>query len=160
MIRFAGTGPQYVTHASAQVAGAHAHRGIVATIGRRTRKSHDVEQSGRAPVRIAERDVLNVDSEPPGRMSAAAPDQLDRGRTGENAETLDEWAVSGARRLSGGKAGAHHRITSLADQTGSRPAEKPLRLLVAADHDAVRVNDKGRVPDGINIDHIPAPRKI
>src|ERR1700688_537632 len=113
MIRFAGTRPQYVTHASAQVGGAHADRGLVATIARRACKRQEMQLSGRAAERIAERAVLNVDREPPGRMTAATPDQLGRGRTGENPQTLDQWAVGGARRLSGGQAGADHRIASL-----------------------------------------------
>jgi len=160
MIRFAGTGPRYVTHASAQVAGPDAHGGIVAIIVRWTRKGHDVQHSGRIPTRVADRDVLNVDGEPPGRLPAATPDQLDRGRAGEDPETLDQRAIGGARWLPIWKAGAYHRIAFLTNQAGSRPIEKPLRFLVAADHDAMDVNDKGRIPNGINADNVPAPRKI
>jgi len=68
--------------------------------------------------------VLNVDGEPPGRLPAATPDQLDRGRAGEDPETLDQRAIGGARWLPSWKAGAYHRIAFLTNQAGSRPIEK------------------------------------
>src|SRR5580765_5060773 len=101
MIRFAGTGPQYVTPGSAQVAGAHAHVALREVLIRGSREGHDVKQPGRVPARRRERDVLNVDRKSPGWAASAPCNKLDRRRTGQDPEPLDQRTVGGACKLSG-----------------------------------------------------------
>src|SRR5471032_3304789 len=99
MIRLAGTGPEYVSRDSTQVAGAHAHGSILDIPGRRPCEGQDVKQSGGTPTGIAERDVLNVDRVSRGWIPTTPHDQLNRRRTREDPQTLDQRAFRRASRL-------------------------------------------------------------
>lgn len=155
-----GPRPQYVTRGSAQVAGAQAHAGVLLVLVGRPREGQQVKEPGWITTRFAERDVLNVDRVSRGWVSSAPHYQLDRWRTGEDPQTLNQRTVRGARRLSVRDARTQHRIAPTTNHIPSRSVEQPRGLLVARDHDAAGVDDECRVPDGINADNIDSRWRI